>query len=89
MPCEVILRDRNGKNIALMHVTEKFSIDIGSLELITARNEELAPLIREYLLYGNDLAIAGEIEVVSVESAALSSLPVAREFEQVGKRSRG
>ena len=58
VPCEVILRDRNGKNIALMHVTEKFSIDIGSLELITARNEELVSLIREYLLFGYDLAIA-------------------------------
>ena len=89
VPCEVILRDRNGKNIALMHVTEKFSIDIGSLELITARNEELVSLIREYLLFGYDLAIAGDIEVVNVERAALSSPPVAGESEQAGKRSRG
>lgn len=88
-PCEVILRDRDGKNIALMHLTEKFKIDIESLKLFSALNEELAALIREYILFGCDLAIAGDIEVVNVEKATLSSPPVARESGQAGKRSRG
>ncbi len=86
---EVILRDLDGKNIALMHLTEKFRIDIEPLKLIAPRDEELVPLIREYLLYGYDLAIAGDIDVVTVEKDALSALPVAGESEQAAKRSRG
>ncbi len=87
VPSEVILRDRNGKNIALMHLTEKFRIDAGSLKPIAARHHELVPLITEYLLHDCGLAIAGDIEIVNVEKTKTPFPPVQKESERADERS--
>jgi ATP sulfurylase len=73
VPGEVILRDLNGKNIALMHLSEKFRIDADYLKLIVEKNEDSDTLIHEYLRCGYGLAIAGDIELVSTEKEASSA----------------
>ena len=58
IPDDIILRDLNGKNIALMHIEEKFKTDV------------VAPA----KLFGNaddrNIVVAGPIEIVRVETGS-------------------
>jgi ATP sulfurylase/adenylyl-sulfate kinase len=64
---DVILRDNDGKNIALLHLNEVFRIDKEELALKVWKTKDMAhPGVKTLLDEGN-VALAGEVDVLRLE----------------------
>lgn len=72
---KIILRDVDGKNIALIHLSEKFRIDRKLLEDLFKRAGEPGRALTGALADGGDIAVAGDIYIISSQFGTEAHIP--------------
>lgn len=65
---DVVLRDRDGRNIALMHLSEKFRIDTEELSDRIVKSGGPGSARMESLTDEGDFALAGSIDILRIEN---------------------